>query len=149
MVVEHPDSTTEVADTLKPAGSITGVVKLSEGGNPQKVAVLAYGLNRFVIPETTGVFTFDSLAEATYRLFLWTSLDDYDNVDTTATVTSDATTDLDTLELPFNGIPTPKGLTATYDTLNGLVTLPGTRWTTLIWRATSFTGMIQHLQFHR
>lgn len=116
VVITDPDSSIQVTDTLKPAGSITGAIKLSEGGNPRKVAVLAYGINRFVLPDTNGVFTFDSLAEATYRLVFWTSLDDYDNLDTVAKVVSGETTDLDTLELPFTGIPTPKGLTVLYDT---------------------------------
>jgi hypothetical protein len=38
-------------------------------------------------------------------------------------VISADTTDLDTIELPFEGIPTPKGLSLTYDTLKQIVTL--------------------------
>lgn len=122
--VTDVDSTVEVEDTLKPAGSITGTIYLSEGGDPRKVFVLAFGLNRFTMPDTSGRFTFDSLAEAEYDLRIISSLDDYGVLDTFGVpVMSEQVTDLDTLRLPFTGIPTVKGLTLSYDTLKQIVTL--------------------------
>jgi hypothetical protein len=120
------DSTVEVSDTLKPAGGITGTIHLSEGGDARKVFVLAFGINRFTVPDTDGAFTFDSLAEAAYDLRIISTLDDYDVLDTVGIpVVSEEVTDLDTLRLEFTGIPAVKGLTLSYDTLKQIVTL---RW---------------------
>lgn len=125
VVVTHLDSLVDLGtDTLEPVGAIKAVVKLSEGGDPRKVFILAFGTDRYALPDANGVFTFGNLAEGTYKLRLISSLDDYAVLDTAGVlVISDSTTDLDTLELPFTGIPTPKGLSASYDTLTGVVTL--------------------------
>jgi voltage-gated potassium channel Kch len=125
VTVTDPDSTlTLEADTLKPAGAIKGVIRLSEGGDPRKVFVLAFGIDRFARVEADGSFRFSSLAEAAYDLRIISPLDDYEVLDTfSIPVVSADTTDLDTLELPFSGIPTIKGLSLTYDTLKQIVTL--------------------------
>ncbi|MFH1761843.1 MAG: kelch repeat-containing protein [bacterium] len=124
VVVSSPDSVVNVEDTLRPVGSVRGFIKLAEGGNSDKIIVLAYGLDRFVLPDTTGLFEFKNMAEGNYHILLFSSLDNYENWDSIGIeVNSGEVTDLDTIELPFTGIPTPKGLSAIYDTLNGLVTL--------------------------
>ncbi|MBN1760819.1 MAG: hypothetical protein JW863_20995 [Chitinispirillaceae bacterium] len=122
--VTDPDSTVVVEDTLKPAGSITGTIYLSEGGDVRKVFILAFGINRFATPNTDGQFSFDSLAEGKYDLRIISSLDDYAVLDTFGVpVVSEEVTDLDTLRIPFTGIPTPENLTVFYDTLTNSVTL--------------------------
>lgn len=126
IVVAHAESTVTVNDTLKAPGAISGTIVLSEGGSPRKVFVLAYGVDRFAVPDTAGKFVFGKLPEGTYRLLIITSLDNYGEIDTAGIrAASDDTTELGTLALPFTGIPTPKNIAATYDTLKNQVTL---RW---------------------
>ncbi len=125
IVVRESDSSINLgADTLQPAGALKGVIRLSEGGDPRKVFILAFGIDRFASVDSLGQFRFEGLAESGYDLRLISSLDDYGVLDFrgVAVVSAD-TTDLDTLELPFEGIPTPKGLSLTYDTLRQIVTL--------------------------
>jgi hypothetical protein len=111
-------------DTLKPAGALKGVIKLSEGGDPRKVFVLAFGIDRFAKVNADGSFKFAGLAEAAYDLRLISSLDNYGVLDTVGvSVRSGDTTDLDTIRLPFTGIPTPKNVRISYDTLKQIVTL--------------------------
>jgi uncharacterized protein (TIGR02145 family) len=124
VVVIENGTDTLPPDTLKPAGSITGVIKLTEGGDPRKVFVLAFGIDRFAMPDTNGVFSFDSLAEAAYHLRILSTIDDYKVIDTfNVAVHSGMVTDLDTIELPYSGLGSPKGLSAIYDTLHGCVVL--------------------------
>jgi hypothetical protein len=111
-------------DTLKPAGALKGVIRLSEGGDPRKVFILAFGIDRFAHVNADGSFKFSSLAEAKYDLRLISSLDNYGVLDTNAVpVISTDTTNLDTISLPFTGIPTPKNVSIAYDTLKQIVTL--------------------------
>jgi hypothetical protein len=111
-------------DTLKPVGALKGVIKLSEGGDPRKVFVLAFGIDRFARVNADGSFKFSGLAEAKYDLRLISSLDNYGVLDTNAIpVVSADTTNLDTISLPFTGIPTPKNVRIAYDTLKQIVTL--------------------------
>ncbi len=111
-------------DTLKPAGALKGIIKLSEGGDPRKVFVLAFGIDRFARVNADGSFKFSGLAEARYDLRLISSLDNYGVLDTpNVAVTAAETTDVKTIELPFTGIPTPKNVTISYDTLKKIVTL--------------------------
>jgi hypothetical protein len=124
VVTAGPTPDTLPPDTLKPAGAIKGVVYLSEGGDPRKVFVLAFGIDRFAHVNADGSFKFSSLARGAYDLRLISSLDDYDVLDTVGVpvLTAD-TTDLGTIELPYTGIPVPRGLQIQYDTLKQIVTL--------------------------
>jgi hypothetical protein len=124
IIIDTSDIPVKVSDTLKPAGAINGTVYLSEGGDPCKVFILAFGLNRFVLPDINGNFVFDNLAEAVYDLRILPSLADYGVLDTSGiNVISDYVTDIDTLRLPYIGIPIPKNLGFTYDTLRQIVSL--------------------------
>jgi hypothetical protein len=124
MVTNSDSTVTLPPDTLKPAGSIKGVIRLSEGGDPRKVFVLAFGIDRFARVEEDGSFRFTTLAEAEYDLRIISSIDHYGVLDTVnIPVISADTTNLDTLELPYTGNPTVKGLSLTYDTLKQIVTL--------------------------
>jgi hypothetical protein len=115
---------TVAPDTLKPAGALKGVIYLSEGGDPRKVFVLAFGIDRFAKVNTDGSFKFSGLAEAKYDLRLISGLDNYGVLDTSAILVRSAdTTNLDTIKLPFTGIPTPKNVRISYDTLKQIVTL--------------------------
>jgi hypothetical protein len=123
--VKSKDSTlTLPPDTLKPAGAIKGVIRLSEGGDTRKVFILAFGIDRFARVNADGSFKFSTLAEGKYDLRLISSLDDYGVWDTlNISVKSGDTVYMDTIILPFTGIPTPKNVSIAYDTLRQIVTL--------------------------
>jgi hypothetical protein len=125
VTVEDADTTLDLPpDTLKLVGALKGVISLSEGGDPRKVFVLAFGIDRFAAVDSLGAFRFQNLAEAAYDLRIVSSRDVYGVLDLPAVpVISADTTDLDTIELPFEGIPTVKGLALSYDTLRQIVTL--------------------------
>ena len=125
VVVENKTTADTLApDTLKPAGALKGIIHLSEGGDPQKVFVLAFGIDRFVRVEADGRFKFIELAEGRYDLRIISSLDNYGVLDTFGiSINSADTTNLDTIRLPFTGIPTPKNVSIAYDTLRQIVTL--------------------------
>ncbi len=140
--VKYFDSTLALPpDTLKPAGAIKGIIRLSEGGDQRKVFVLAFGLDRFAATETDGAFKFGRLAHGNYHLRIMSLLDDYGVFDTmNIPVTSADTTDIGVIELPFTGIPTIKNLTISYDTLHQRVTL---RW------SRPGTALVKSFNMHR
>jgi hypothetical protein len=126
VLVKNYDSTLLPPDTLKPAGAIKGVIRLSEGGDPRKVFVLAFGLDRLSTTDSTGAFKFERLAEGSYTLRILPTLDDYGILDTVnIPVASGDTFDIGVIEPPYTGIPTVKNISVTYDTL--------TQWVTLSW----------------
>jgi hypothetical protein len=123
--VKNPDSTKVVPpDTLKPAGAIKGIISLSEGGDPRQVFVLAFGIDRFARVNADGSFKFSNLARGSYDLRLISGLSNYGVLDTSGVlVIAGDTTDLGTISLPFTGIPTPKNLKVSFDTLKQFVIL--------------------------
>jgi hypothetical protein len=124
VVASSDSSITLPIDTLRPAGVIKGNVNLSEGGDFSKVYVLVYGVQRFSLVDTNGNFYLDNLAEGDYKLRIISNLDNYDNLDTSMIpVVSGDTTRLDTVKLPFTGVPIVKNLTFSYDTVARKVTL--------------------------
>jgi sugar lactone lactonase YvrE len=111
-------------DTLKPAGAIKGKIVLSEGGDPRKVLVFSFGIDRFARVNTDGSFLFPDLARGTYTLRFLPLSPDYGVLDTGNIVVKPSdTTGLDSIVLPFVGIPLPKNVTISYDTLKRIVTL--------------------------
>ncbi|MBN1308493.1 MAG: hypothetical protein JXA18_11280 [Chitinispirillaceae bacterium] len=125
--LKEPDQTiTTPPATLKPAGAVSGSVVLSGGGNYRDVFVLAFGIDRFTQVKEDGNFCFNNLGEGTYSIRIVSLMDDYGVFDTAGvTVLSADTTDLGEIVLPFDGIPIPRNLSFTYDTLAMKVTL---RW---------------------
>lgn len=125
VVVDSSDSSiTLPIDTLEPAGVIKGKISLSDGGDFSKVYVLAYGVQRFSLVDTSGNFILDNLAEGNYKLRIISNLENYDILDTSMIpVVSGDTTELDSVELPFTGVPIVRNLTYSYDTLTRIVTL--------------------------
>ena len=123
--IVRTDTTTALGpDTLKPSGAIKGKIILSEGGDPRKVLLLAFGLDRFARVDSNGSFAFPDLAQGAYTLRFLPLLADYSVLDTSGiAVKASDTTRLDSIVLPFSGIPTPKNVTISYDTLRQIVTL--------------------------
>jgi|GEM_PF-7101055 len=111
---------------LAPTGAIRGVVRLSEGGDPQKVLVIASGGDRLAFPDNAGVFTFDSLAQGSYNLRLLPLLD-YAVLDTAGVnVVSGHVTDVGILLPRYTGIPSPRDLSLAYDSMRQFVTISWT-----------------------
>ncbi len=102
-------------DTLKPTGAIQGTITLSAGGDPRKVFVLAFGIDRFAFVQADGVFTFTGLAEGSYAFKVISTLDNYGILDTgNFTVTPAETTDIKTLAPPVaDGAALKDGATIT------------------------------------
>ena len=125
VTVKSKDSTVVLPpDTLRPAGALKGIIYLSEGGDPRKVFILAFGIDRFAGVNLNGSFKFSNLAEGRYDLRIISSLDNYGVLDTFGiSINSADTANLDTIRLPFTGIPTPKNVVIAYDTLRQIVTL--------------------------
>lgn len=119
------DTATFADDTLKPFGSLAGVVRLQPGHDSRKVFLLVMGTDKWAAPsDSVGNFSLANMAEGGYSVRILSTLDDYGVLDTTLGIIAGTDTSLvDTIFLPYTGIPVPKGLTITYDTLKQLVTL--------------------------
>jgi hypothetical protein len=127
-------------DTLRPAGAIKGVIRLSEGGDPRKVFVLAYGLDRMATVDSLGNFMFKKLAQGTYTLRFLPSLDSYGVLDTAGIhVRASDTNNIGTINIPFSDIPTPTNVTATYDTLNGIAKV--------IWNHVTYGNLLGYIVY--
>lgn len=125
VVVKEGDRTLTLPPySLKPAGAIKGIIRLSEGDDPRKVLVLIYGIDRLAQVKTDGSFKIANLAEAAYDVRIVSSIDNYSVFDTTdVPVISGDTTDLAEIRLPFTGIPLAKNIALAYDTSMQIVTL--------------------------
>ncbi|MBN1309727.1 MAG: hypothetical protein JXA18_17530 [Chitinispirillaceae bacterium] len=111
------------ADTLLPAGAIKGSVQLVNGGNPQQVFVLAFGVDRFSQADAEGRFLFTPFARGTYTLRVLSLDPEYGFIDIGGVVVrSGDTIDIGTIELPSRQMPAPV-LHAEYDTLQMRTTL--------------------------
>lgn len=120
-------------DTLKPAGAIRGVIKLANDDDPRKVLVLIFGSDRSALVDTQGNFSFAKLAEGKYTLRFLPSLQNYNVLDTgNINVLSGDTSNLDTIMLPFTGLPDPKGLNVSYDTLHQVAIITWDKIDTLL-----------------
>jgi hypothetical protein len=126
------DTTKPVADTLKPAGSIKGVVQLQPGDDARTVFILFMGTHSFTTPDDAiGNFTAPDLAEGKYRVRILTTLDNYAVMDTSLSAVAGKDSVLPgPIQLRFTGFPVPTGLKIAYDTLKQIVTLTWNRPTT-------------------
>jgi hypothetical protein len=111
-------------DTLRPAGTIHGTVRLEEGGDLTTIFILFMGTRTFTMPDSFGNFTSDLMAGGRYRVKILTTTPDYVPLDDTLKVTAGQNDTLpDTIVLKYNGIPVPKNVRIAYDTLKQIVTL--------------------------
>jgi hypothetical protein len=127
-IVRNNGTVTLPPDTLKPVGAIRGTVKLSAGGDPCEIYVLAFGIDRFTSIKADGSFLFPALAQGTYDLRLISSLANYGALDRKGVeVTASDTTDAGMLEPPYAGIPVPQNITLSYDTMRQIVRIHWSR----------------------
>jgi hypothetical protein len=103
------DSTVHLPpDTLKPTGAIKGVIDLSGGGEPQKMFVLAYGIDRAANVGADGSFSLPDLARGNYSLLVVSTPGGGAAPDTGIVVVYSAeTTDARILAPPVAGNGTP------------------------------------------
>ncbi|MEO6097129.1 MAG: hypothetical protein ABIW76_16195 [Fibrobacteria bacterium] len=125
------DSATRVAgDSLRPPGSISGVVRLQPGHDSRTVFLILLGTTTLGVPtDSVGNFRLANLAQGEYRLRLLSTLDAYRPLDTLITITSGAQGILrDTLRLayqaPLGELPIVDDVSIAYDTtrISALVT---------------------------
>jgi uncharacterized protein (TIGR02145 family) len=115
-------------DTLETARKVTIIVGMQPNDDPRTVTVQILGSEIFFqnLDNRHGYCTFDKMAQGTYHLRLETTLEGYTTTYPTITITANSPDTLkDTIKMVYTGIPIVKGITATYDTLDGLVKL---RW---------------------
>jgi hypothetical protein len=118
-------------DTLFATRSVAGYASLQPNHNVQTVTVHAVGTNVRVNVDARGFFTLEDLAPGKYTLMVVSTLTDYTPLYHRLTVSqSSPDTIPDTLRLAYTGIPIVTGLSASYDTLHGIVKV----W----WHATSY-----------
>ena len=111
-VESYESSVTVPVVTLKPAGAIKGIIKLSGVDDPRKVFLLAFGVDKYARVNSDGTFKFTGLAEGNYDLRVLPLLDNYSVVDTNnIAVASGDTTDLGILSVPYIGLPKVSGVT--------------------------------------
>ena len=123
-LIVRQDSVIRIKDTLRPFGSITGTIALSQGGDKRNFLIYARGLNSQALPDSSGKFAFDSLAKAKYDIEIMSLLPDYATLDTSLIqVSAGQATPLGTINMPFIGIPVPLNVKISYDLLKQIVTL--------------------------
>jgi hypothetical protein len=129
-------------DTLKAPGTIIGQVRV-EGGKPPLTFCFLEGSNYAAISDSTGRFVLPALAEGAYRLNYFA--DGYLRVsDSVVTVHSGDTTVLAARTLaPDLALqpPAPRSLTATYDSVYGVVHL--------VWGSVNVADFKEYVIEHR
>ena len=112
-------------DTLKPAGTIQGIIQMQPGDDPRTVFILFMGTHTFTMPvDIAGNFTTDNMAAGTYSVRIITTTPNYKVLDTNLSVIAGTVNVLPApIVLQYTGIPVPTGLKITYDTMKQIVTL--------------------------
>jgi hypothetical protein len=124
IVYSNPDSTLEVVDTLWAPGVISGIVKFAQGGDPRAAFVVVWGLERLGQVQADGGFSLATMAAGAYTVRFIPLLSNYGIKDVPGVVVKPGEiTALDTVVIPYTGIPIPIKPAIVYDTLKQLVTL--------------------------
>jgi len=119
-------STTDSVPTgiLDKPGSISGIVGMQPNHDPRTALVQILGTDHYTNVDEKGRFKLSNLAEGAYTLRLTTTEPQYTALIVGIKIRVGEDDSLaDTLKLIYTGIPVVTGLTATYDTLRGIVQL--------------------------
>jgi hypothetical protein len=113
------------ADTLRPAGTIQGIVQMQPGDDARTVFILFMGTHTFTMPtDSIGNFTSDDMAAGHYSVRIITTTPNYKVLDTNLSVIAGTANVLtQSIVLQYTGIPIPEGLKINYDTLKQIVNL--------------------------
>jgi hypothetical protein len=125
VIVTNDQNTHVPHDTLRPAGSIRGVVRFDNGGDMGTVFILFFGTKTFIWPDDSlGNFACGPLAAGQYRVRILTTTPNYQYANDTFNVRAGKNDTLtDTIVLKYTGIPIPQGVRINYDTLMQIVNL--------------------------
>jgi hypothetical protein len=124
--------------TLGKSGSITAIVGLQTGHDPQSVFVQALGTQKYSNVDSTGHFTIPSLAAGDYTLRLVSTIPGYTPTYKTISIASGVNDTLkDTIKLIYTGIPPVAGITASYDPFTGIATIS--------WSKMSYANLYDYL----
>lgn len=112
------------ADTLRPVGSIQGILQLAGTDRPDSAHVLVFGVNRFVQPDSNGVFLIEHLAAGKYDLRVIAEIPGYSAINLTdVQVKPGLLTRLDTLRLPHVAEPVEPDLASPLHLANAYMDL--------------------------
>jgi hypothetical protein len=111
------------SDTLRPPGSLTAHIDLSNGLDYKTLMIIALGSLKFSFVDSTGVFTLSEMAEGSYAVRITTLLDDWETKDTVLSIVSGKDETIkDTIPLAHkNSRPIVKGLPDTTISLNDTI----------------------------
>lgn len=137
LVIRHPDGTSLLqdsllsdgsrisawSDTLRPAGSVQGRVKVQPKDSPRIAWVHLLGSGVYANVDDSGRFDLDGVAPGRYTVAFLTRDTAYTPTFRSARVWPDSTLDLGTVDLVYTGLPLVTGLAASYDTAEGVLTL--------------------------
>ncbi|MBN1601437.1 MAG: hypothetical protein JW915_07500 [Chitinispirillaceae bacterium] len=130
-------------DTLRKTGSFTAFIGLDpkDMHNVGSVAIQILGSDvQFTNPDKNGLFTFEDIAAGSYKLRLETSLPEYSPTYFTMPIQSGTDSMYpDTIFLKYTGIPSVTGLSAVFDTSNGIVRLS--------WNSTEYSNLLDYIVF--
>jgi hypothetical protein len=127
-------------DTLRPMGSLSGLVSLQPNHDPRTAAIQVIGSPLLARPDEKGRFSIPDMAGGLYALRVSTTLDQYSPATVTARVAPGGKDSLaEPIQPPFTGVPVLTGLKATYDTLLGAVRLS--------WNPAQYAGLLGYLVY--
>lgn len=129
IAVAESAATIYTNDTLHPAGSIRGVIRLRPGDDSRSVFIIVLGTMTLGAPDDSiGNFSLGSMAGGVYRVRLLSTLGTYRPMDTLIAIQAGKDLALsDTIWLQYTGIPVPQGFQADYDSMLQVVTLTWNR----------------------
>ena len=111
-------------DTLQPMGSLMARVEVQANHNPQTVTIQVLGTYYYTNVDSAGRFIIANLAAGTYTLRVITTLAEYTPTYKSISVRAGKTDTLPTpIRLIYTGIPVVTGLLASYNQMNGIVSL--------------------------
>jgi hypothetical protein len=118
------NSSTVKDDTLETPVSISGFVKLQPNHDPRTVTAKIMGSDLYANVSSDGMFSLKPVTQGKYLLRLVSTLAGYSPLFSDITIeSSKSDTLVDTLVLPYTGIPVVTGLKINFDTLSGIVHL--------------------------
>jgi len=126
-------------DTLDAPGALSGVVRMQPDHDPRFAIVQVLGTYNYANVDEEGRFRIPVLAGGKYTLKISTSLSDYVALYKSITILPGKMDSLDTLDLPYLGIPVVQGLAATFDTLHSIVKLS--------WRSAKYRDFAEYRVF--
>lgn len=130
-------------DTLSKTGSFTAFIGLDpkDMHNVGSVAIQILGSDvQFTNPDKNGSFTFKDIAAGSYKLRLETNLPEYSPTFFTMPIQSGIDSIYpDTITIEYTGIHSVTGLSAVFDTSNGVVRLS--------WSSTKYSNILDYVVF--